>query len=177
MHLQNPKLTFLRLLAIVAFALPARAQDDATAEPIEYPLAQELELTKQYLALKKGETLEVPAAEADRGIFVISEGSFIGRKWSGNLTYLVCSLRLANLTPDPIKFVPATMRLSVDGQELKHQKWAPLPSQSGAYVRGRPLTIKTLDQVDLEPGEVKDCLLYTSPSPRDRTRSRMPSSA
>ena len=25
--------------------------------------------------------------------------------------------------------------------------------------------------------EIKDCLLYTSPSPRDRTRSRMPSSA
>ena len=28
-----------------------------------------------------------------------------------------------------------------------------------------------------EPGERVDCLLYTSPSPRDRTRSRMPSSA
>ena len=26
-------------------------------------------------------------------------------------------------------------------------------------------------------GQVKSCLLYTSPSPRDRTRSRMPSSA
>ena len=26
-------------------------------------------------------------------------------------------------------------------------------------------------------GESKSCLLYTSPSPRDRTRSRMPSSA
>ena len=26
-------------------------------------------------------------------------------------------------------------------------------------------------------GEGKPCLLYTSPSPRDRTRSRMPSSA
>ena len=25
--------------------------------------------------------------------------------------------------------------------------------------------------------ELSDCLLYTSPSPRDRTRSRMPSSA
>ena len=25
--------------------------------------------------------------------------------------------------------------------------------------------------------EMNDCLLYTSPSPRDRTRSRMPSSA
>ena len=28
-----------------------------------------------------------------------------------------------------------------------------------------------------EESEVKDCLLYTSPSPRDRTRARMPSSA
>mgnify|MGYP000361091373 CR=1 FL=1 len=28
-----------------------------------------------------------------------------------------------------------------------------------------------------ERGLYKDCLLYTSPSPRDRTRSRMPSSA
>jgi len=27
------------------------------------------------------------------------------------------------------------------------------------------------------PGSVYGCLLYTSPSPRDRTRSRMPSSA
>ena len=35
--------------------------------------------------------------------------------------------------------------------------------------------------LELEPGNVGyqfyDCLLYTSPSPRDRTRSRMPSSA
>ena len=29
----------------------------------------------------------------------------------------------------------------------------------------------------MERRKVKDCLLYTSPSPRDRTRSRMPSSA
>ena len=28
-----------------------------------------------------------------------------------------------------------------------------------------------------EIGQYKSCLLYTSPSPRDRTRSRMPSSA
>ena len=30
---------------------------------------------------------------------------------------------------------------------------------------------------ELEVGDVDTCLLYTSPSPRDRTRSRMPSSA
>ena len=35
-------------------------------------------------------------------------------------------------------------------------------------------TEKTIDVV-LEPSKI--CLLYTSPSPRDRTRSRMPSSA
>ena len=50
-------------------------------------------------------------------------------------------------------------------------------------------TVVALESADLElyPGEVlgvigdngagKSCLLYTSPSPRDRTRSRMPSSA
>ena len=35
----------------------------------------------------------------------------------------------------------------------------------------------TLDRVSVSPSEKKICLLYTSPSPRDRTRSRMPSSA
>ena len=40
----------------------------------------------------------------------------------------------------------------------------------------------TMDQANLffdacETGKGWDCLLYTSPSPRDRTRSRMPSSA
>ena len=37
-----------------------------------------------------------------------------------------------------------------------------------------------VDQTDnqiVEQATVKTCLLYTSPSPRDRTRSRMPSSA
>ena len=31
--------------------------------------------------------------------------------------------------------------------------------------------------VDKKTGEVYNCLLYTSPSPRDREKSRMPSSA
>ena len=33
------------------------------------------------------------------------------------------------------------------------------------------------EEDDLIPGLAVICLLYTSPSPRDRTRSRMPSSA
>ena len=31
--------------------------------------------------------------------------------------------------------------------------------------------------IEGETGQIEPCLLYTSPSPRDRTRSRMPSSA
>ena len=38
----------------------------------------------------------------------------------------------------------------------------------------QPLTI---DIVDLHLEKYTDCLLYTSPSPRDRQKSRMPSSA
>ena len=34
-----------------------------------------------------------------------------------------------------------------------------------------------LESVNIELTEYNSCLLYTSPSPRDRTRSRMPSSA
>ena len=37
--------------------------------------------------------------------------------------------------------------------------------------------VKTKIAEDGNFGVVIDCLLYTSPSPRDRTRSRMPSSA
>ena len=40
-------------------------------------------------------------------------------------------------------------------------------------------SIEDVEFVSSEPTEVihPNCLLYTSPSPRDRTRSRMPSSA
>ena len=40
---------------------------------------------------------------------------------------------------------------------------------------------KKVHAIEIRSGRIqtwyKDCLLYTSPSPRDRTRSRMPSSA
>ena len=44
----------------------------------------------------------------------------------------------------------------------------------------KPLTTKRDLSLAYSPGvaaPVKDCLLYTSPSPRDRQKSRMPSSA
>ena len=46
------------------------------------------------------------------------------------------------------------------------------------YGRGEA-TVHALDRVTLEifAGQYTACLLYTSPSPRDRQKSRMPSSA
>ena len=39
------------------------------------------------------------------------------------------------------------------------------------------LTSNQIEVIPTEIGQLNSCLLYTSPSPRDRTRSRMPSSA
>ena len=47
-------------------------------------------------------------------------------------------------------------------------KYIDLGGNVGVLANGAGLTMTTMDVV---------CLLYTSPSPRDRTRSRMPSSA
>ena len=49
---------------------------------------------------------------------------------------------------------------------------------TGAYGFPVPINDKKLIEVTSSAfGEVKACLLYTSPSPRDATLSRMPSSA
>ena len=52
---------------------------------------------------------------------------------------------------------------------------APLIVKSGCNVLGYDIKAK----IDKSSGvkQVKDCLLYTSPSPRDLSTSRMPSSA
>ena len=42
---------------------------------------------------------------------------------------------------------------------------------------GCKFKLSALVRVEVKDTSAKTCLLYTSPSPRDRTRSRMPSSA
>ena len=42
----------------------------------------------------------------------------------------------------------------------------------------KKIAMASMEQAEqVGAGSIKGCLLYTSPSPRDRTRSRMPSSA
>ena len=45
------------------------------------------------------------------------------------------------------------------------------------FVGKHPVALRRIDEKSEELGYPNVCLLYTSPSPRDRTRSRMPSSA
>ena len=56
----------------------------------------------------------------------------------------------------------------------------PLPTSIRRYtvLRGPHIDKKSREQFEIRTHKrLIDCLLYTSPSPRDRTRSRMPSSA
>ena len=57
----------------------------------------------------------------------------------------------------------------VDGLSIRHRLPADRPLRCSGCLRGEPPAGKRR--------EADICLLYTSPSPRDRTRSRMPSSA
>ena len=48
---------------------------------------------------------------------------------------------------------------------------------SNANLRDADLSGNDLSNANLSDADLSSCLLYTSPSPRDRVRSRMPSSA
>ena len=60
----------------------------------------------------------------------------------------------------------------VTHRELDVQRWSELPDLRAALVT--PDSLAATAEALLR---TQACLLYTSPSPRDRTRSRMPSSA
>ena len=62
----------------------------------------------------------------------------------------------------------AFTQLSIDSSNWKNASWG---MEKGLYAHISP------DIVSMDEALNQNCLLYTSPSPRDRTRSRMPSSA
>ena len=60
--------------------------------------------------------------------------------------------------------------------DLVVQKVEPFHIEAGNLIK-REKNLNTEKYQDLCDKIIESCLLYTSPSPRDRTRSRMPSSA
>ena len=90
---------------------------------------------------------------------------------------------------------PSTMRQCIDlARRYKAEIWAHVSYPDKQGFGRRAMDIRGQELIDLVQYQigaldgiaranstrvtyVKPCLLYTSPSPRDRTRSRMPSSA
>ena len=69
--------------------------------------------------------------------------------------------------------MPQTTKQKQFETKAIHDGSAPDP-RTGAVI---PPIYQTSTYAQKAPGDHTGCLLYTSPSPRDRTRSRMPSSA
>ena len=96
---------------------------------------------------------------------------------------LLISLNIAGAEP-PLRFVvpdswamPMTqLERGHPTQGILHDVMVSLATQVGMPAEFHVLP-RARVQHAMEHGEVDICLLYTSPSPRDRTRSRMPSSA
>ena len=72
----------------------------------------------------------------------------------------------------PTGAVPDTTDFERSNSDLRYS--VPLTEEEFSWVDE---TNEFLSELVLDFSEFIDCLLYTSPSPRDRTRSRMPSSA
>ena len=78
------------------------------------------------------------------------------------------------------RFATLGEKVGLAGSELR--KWvvdqvkAAEDKQKGDLEREARRLEREANQAEIA-AKAKDCLLYTSPSPRDRTRSRMPSSA
>ena len=72
---------------------------------------------------------------------------------------------------------PSLGKAVVDGvnMAIRHTKQTQA-DQGGRIPRAVPIQLSNLALVDSK-GKATSCLLYTSPSPRDATLSRMPSSA
>ena len=56
-------------------------------------------------------------------------------------------------------------------------KLDPSPTPAGSFLDGKTYTITNVGDTDFTAIGASSCLLYTSPSPRDMRRARMPSSA
>ena len=142
--------------------------DDAaaawTTAVVEH-LASEAAATPVSVAAATGET--VPATVHDkRNPFpaaIIENIAIVGRGSSKETRHVEFSLAGSGLTYQP-------------GDALNVQQLQDAENRSVQYARNPDGSVD-YNSVPLRGDQYDPCLLYTSPSPRDRTRSRMPSSA
>ena len=83
-----------------------------------------------------------------------------------------------NAHDEPCLVIDGSAREGVRVGVLADGRWvAESVVDAGALEATTDLAAEVLKKAHLKFTDIKSCLLYTSPSPRDRTRSRMPSSA
>ena len=103
-------------------------------------------------------------------------------------TIIVASVSAIYGLGDPKQYLDMVLHLSINDRfsiksisqklaELQYQRNNIEFKQGMFRVMGDVLDIFPADSLYAAVTVVDNCLLYTSPSPRDRTRSRMPSSA
>ena len=129
--------------------------------------------------------------ETDRGLFRavdgisfdVGRGRTVGLVGESGCGKSVTSLSLMGLVPSPPGQVSA-QSIRFEGQDLlglSPQARRMLRGDRMSMVFQEPMTslnpVHTIGRQIVEAIRAHSCLLYTSPSPRDRTRSRMPSSA
>ena len=68
-------------------------------------------------------------------------------------------------------------RVNLMGEHLDYNQGCVIPLQINKSVNVYLKKDTTIEGIKIKSENFDHCLLYTSPSPRDRTRSRMPSSA
>ena len=71
----------------------------------------------------------------------------------------------------------ATLKATFDGLSNADKLTLQSMTVTITYGDGMSKTTNLVDAIAIADGMYNSCLLYTSPSPRDRQKSRMPSSA
>ena len=145
------------------------AQNAATTERI----AANAERAAKIATQVRGETV-TGRAEADTGLQRIRTARHDAQAASAVMTELQTNSRKIYGFTEAISEISARTNLLALNAAIE-------AARAGEQGRGfavvasevRQLALRTKEATD----EISTCLLYTSPSPRDRTRSRMPSSA
>jgi len=132
-------------------------------------LFRELRLPQRFLALVQVEMLDLKNLTSPGGLLSLTAYALLRLRRSGSGGPLTSKARtIDSATTQPVK--------------LNKTSGPHAPASWGSVVRFRfplPEHVQSDGQCSISDQEAlfKGCLLYTSPSPRDRTRARMPSSA
>ena len=167
--------------------------DKAIEKMIEPELQGSYEILADYVNCDENKMFMKREAIADRGVWTAKKRYILNLRDEEGVRYADPKLKVMGLesvrssTPGVVReYINNAFRILmkegregvIDYIEKCRQEFRQLPFEDVAFPRGCKGINKYLDASSIyKKGTPIHCLLYTSPSPRDRTRSRMPSSA